>query len=243
MAALPACSFVGVTAEVGFVQMAFGGDAALASASGGVPPGSMQSLESTMGLGSDLAAPTARAQLDLGAMVVTASGLYLRERGDGNLAATWGPIASGTAVRTELDFTNIKVSVTHDFGLGPLKVSPGIAVDLIDFRLAATESTFGNRGEIDQFLPLPMLFVRAEGDIGLLGLIAEVGYLKVPEIDGAEVALLDAELMLEYRLLPTVQLFGGYRLLDLDGTGETSDSSFAVDLTLDGWFIGGGIRF
>lgn len=196
-----------------------------------------------MGLGSDMGSPYLRGQLDLGSTVLTASGFIVQQAGDGTLAATFGPIASGTAVRTELDFANIKFSAAYDIGLGPVKISPGVGFDLIDFNLSATESTFGNRGEINEFLPLPMLFVRAEGDIGVVGIVGEVGYLDMPEIDGAEIRLLDLEAMLEFRFFPTLQLFAGYRMIDIDGQGETSDSSFALDTTLDGWMIGGGIRF
>jgi len=44
-------------------------------------------------------------------------------------------------------------------------------------------------------------------------------------------------------VLPTLHLFAGYRLLDIDGKGETSDTSFAIDGLIDGWVIGGGFRF
>ena len=175
--------------------------------------------------------------------MLTGSAFSVSEEGSGTLATTFGPLSAGTAVRSKLDLANAKVSLTHDFGFGPVKISPGLAVDVVDFRLTASEPTFGNEGEIDEFLPLPMLFCRAEGDIGVVAILAEVGYLDVPEVEGAEVALLDLEAMLEWRVLPTVQLFAGYRLIDVDGFGETSDTSFGLDVQLEGWFIGGGIRF
>lgn len=240
---LPACSFVGATAEVGFVAMKLSGDAALASATGGVPPGSLQNVQGDLGLGDDVFAPTLRGQVDLGALVLTGSTFVLDEDSSGTLAATFGPIATGTPVRTEFDFLNTKLSATYDIGLGPVKLSPGLAVDIIDFRLAATETTFGNQGRIDEFLPLPMAFLRAEGDIGIVGVIGEIGYLDIPEVDGAEVRLLDMEAMVEVRILPLVQLFAGYRLIDVDGKGETSNTSFALDTELEGWIIGGGVRF
>lgn len=240
---LPACSFVGATAEIGYTQLALTGEVALASATGGVPAGSLQDMGSALGIGSDQGTPYVRGQLDLGNTVLTASVFVLHEEGSGTLARTFGPLAAATAVRSELDLTNAKLTMTYDIGLGPLKVSPGLGLDVLDLSLSATEPVFGNRGEIDELLPLPMLFCRVEGDIGLVALIAEVGFLDMPEIDGAEVTLLDLEAMVEYRLLPTMQLFAGYRLLDVDGKGETSDSSYALDVTLDGWVIGGGVRF
>ena len=236
---LPGCSFIGATGEVGFIQLAFTGDAALASAKGGVPPGSFQDVSGGLGLGSDMGSPYLRGQIDLGSAVITASGVIVEEEGSGTLARTFGPIAAGTMVRSELDIANIKLGTTFDIGFGPVKISPGIGLDLIDFSLTATESTFGNQGEIDQLLPLPMLFIRAEGDIGIIG---EIGYLDMPEIDGAEIRLLDFAAMLEFRFFPALHLFAGYRLIDIDGLGEAADSSFALDVFVDGWMIGGGMR-
>ncbi|MCA8951342.1 MAG: hypothetical protein KDE27_17675 [Planctomycetes bacterium] len=242
-ALLPGCSFVGATAEIGLVQMTLSGDAALASAQGGVPPSSFQDVDGALGVGSELYSPILRGQLDLGSLVVTGSAFVLDESGSGTLAATFGPIAAGTPVQTEFEFANAKLSLTYDIGLGPVKLSPGLALDVIDFRLAARETTFGNSGQIDELLPLPMLFLRAEGDIGVVAVVGEAGYLDVPEIDGAAVRLLDLEGMVEVRVFPTLQLFAGYRLIDIDGKGETSDTSFALDAALDGWVVGGGIRF
>ena len=205
VAIVPSCSFMGATGELGFTHVGLTGDVALASATGGVPDSAYQDLGQTMGLGSEVGSPYLRGQLDLGNLVLTGSAFSVSEEGSGTVATTFGPLSAGTAVRSKLDLANAKVSLTHDFGFGPVKISPGLAVDVVDFRLTASEPTFGNEGEIDEFLPLPMLFCRAEGDIGVVAILAEVGYLDVPEVEGAEVALLDLEAMLEWRVLPTVQ--------------------------------------
>lgn len=237
------CSFVGATAQLGYTMATVKGDAALASGNGGVPPNSTQNLGSALGVDDASGSPYLRGQVDLGPVVLTGSLFSLDEDGSGTLQNTWGSLAGGSAVSTNLKFTDAKLSAAFDFGLGPVKVSPGLAVDVIDLRLSATESTFGNSAEVDRFLPLPMLFCRGEGDIGIVTAVLEGGYLHVPEIDGNEVTLLDLEALLEVRAAPMVHFFVGYRRIDLDGFGETSDSSYALDAIVDGWMIGGGLRF
>lgn len=238
-----ACSFVGASAQLGYTMATVKGTAALASGKGGVPPNSDQSLDSALGIGDAVGSPYLRGQLDLGTFVLTGSLFSLDESGSGTLQNTWGSLAGGSTVESDLKFTNAKLSGSFDFGLGPIKVSPGLAVDLIDLRLTATETTFGNSAEIDSFLPLPMLFCRAEGDIGIVTAVVEGGYLHLPEIGGNEATLIDLEALLEVRAAPLLHFFAGYRRIDLDGFGETSDSSYALDALVDGWVIGGGLRF
>jgi len=223
--------------------MSIDGDIALASATGGVPASASQDIASAFGLGDDQGSPYLRGQLDLGTLVFTASAFQFSERGQGVLNATFGGLAAATAVATELDFANAKVSGTFDIDLGPVKLSPGLALDVFDFQFKATETTFGNSEQIDEFTPVPMLFVRAEAGVGLVAAVAEVGWLQTPEIDNAELALLDLEAMVELRLAPGFQLFAGYRSIDIDGKGETETESFEVDLNVSGWLIGGGVRF
>ena len=241
--AVPSCSVVGATGELGFTQMSVGGDIALASATGGVPASASQDIGSAFGLGGNQGSSYGRGQLDLGTMVLTASAFWFDERGEGVLNATFGGLAAATPVATELEFANGKLSGTFDIELGPVKLSPGLAVDLFDFRFKATETTFGNSEEIDEFMPVPMLFLRAEAEAGVATGAVEVGYLQTPEVGGAELRLLDLEALVEVHVAPGFRLFGGYRAIAIDATGETDSNSFAVDLTVSGWVIGGGVRF
>ena len=243
LAVVPSCAVVGATGELGFTQMSVGGDIALASATGGVPPSAGQDIGSGFGLGDNQGSLYARGQLDLGTLVFTASAFQFSERGQGVLNATFGGLAAETPVATELDFANGKISGVFDFDIGPVVVSPGLALDIFDFRFQATETTFGNSERIDEFMPVPMLFLRAAADAGVVAAVVEVGYLQTPEIDRAEVMLLDLEAMVELRLAPGFQLFGGYRSIDIDGRGETDADSFEIDLSVHGWMIGGGVRF
>jgi hypothetical protein len=239
----PGCTVTSATGELGFTQMSVGGDIALASGTGGVPPGSSQDIGSAFGLGDEQGSPWLRGQVEFGALVLTGSAFHFSERGQGVLDATFGGLAEATPVSTELEFSNCKLSGTYAFDLGPLVLSPGLALDLFDFRFKATETTFGNSEAIDEFMPVPMLFLRAATEVGVVTATVEIGYLQTPEMNHSEVMLLDLEAMVEVRLGESFHLLGGYRAMDIDGKGETDSSSYEVDLTVRGWTIGGGVRF
>lgn len=238
-----ACSIVGVTGQVGYTNMSVGGDMALASGLGGVPASAHQDIGSAFGLGEGQGSPYLRGQIDLGVPVFTASGFQFQEAGSGVLNATFGGLSASTPVNASLEFTNVKLSSTFDFDLGLVKVSPGIALDLFDLRFKATETTLGNSEEINQLVPLPLLFVRAEADLLLCSLVGEVGYLQTPEINRNKGRCLDLEALLEWSVLPMVQVFAGYRHIDIDWHGESESDSFDVNLAVDGWMLGGGLRF
>ncbi|MCC7064014.1 MAG: hypothetical protein IT456_14490 [Planctomycetes bacterium] len=237
------CSTVGVTGQVGYTNMSVGGNMALASGTGGVPSSANQDVGSAFGLGEGQGSPYLRGQIDCGVPVFTASGFLFEEAGSGVLNATFGGLSASTPVNSTLEFANLKLSSTFDIDLGPVKVSPGLGLDLFDLRFKATETTLGNSEEIDELVPVPMLFVRGEADLFLCSLVAEAGYLQTPDINGTKASCLDLEAMLEWSLAPMVQVFAGYRRIDIDWRGETDTESYDLSLTVDGWMIGGGLRF
>jgi hypothetical protein len=238
-----ACSPIGVTAQAGFTQMTVGGDIALATGTGGTGSAPRQDVGTAFGLGDPQGSPYLRAQADLGTAVLTASGFLIRESGRGELDASFGGLPASTPVFTDLQLGCAKLSCTFDIDLGLVKVSPGLAMDVFDIRFRAEEQTLGNAEEIDEVVGVPLLFLRAEGGIGVVDLTAEIGYLEVPRIDSAKGRFLDAELMASVSVLPLAHLFAGYRHIDLDATGDTGTDSFGVDLQVRGWMIGGGLRF
>ena len=54
---------------------------------------------------------------------------------------------------------------------------------------------------------------------------------------------LDFEALVEVNIAPLAHIFAGYRLIDMDGDGDTGNDVYGVDLQLRGWTIGGGLRF
>lgn len=241
--ALHACSPIGWTVQAGYMQLAVGGDIALANGTGGTGGAPKQDVGTAFGLGDRRGSPYLRAQADLGSFVLTASGFELRESGQGSLDASFGGLPAATPVATDLTFGCAKLSATYDIDLGPVKLSPGLAMDVFDLEFRAEELSLGNAEVIDEVVGVPMLLLRAEAGLGVVDLVAEVGYLETPRIRNSEGRFVDAELMAACSILPLVHLFAGYRFIDIDGTGDTGTESYGIDVQVRGFVLGGGLRF
>jgi hypothetical protein len=240
--ACTSCQQVKVTAEGGYTQMAIEGDMALDVVSGG-GAGSLRQDESAFGLGDPQGSPYVRAKVDFGVPVLKASGFLFEEQGQGRLTANFGNITAGTDVRTDLDFTNVKGSLTFEIPLGPLSLAPGVAVDFIDLDMVVQDTLGIVTEDIEVQAPIPLLFLSAELDLGRAGVVGEFGYMQVHNYRGVDGAFVDLELLADLRLSGAVHVFGGYRYIDLDADGDIDNQSFVVDLSVSGWIIGGGVRF
>ncbi|HEX6813394.1 MAG TPA: hypothetical protein VF384_17380 [Planctomycetota bacterium] len=240
--ATAACAPMRMSAQAGYTQTAVSGQIALESDGGG-SSSSKQDIESAFGLGDAQGSPWLRAQAHFGVPVLTASGFWLKESGTGVLDASFGGLPVATPVATDLELGCGKFSLVFGIDAGPVKLSPGLAIDVFDIDFRATETTLGNREEIDELLAVPMLLLRAEAPLEALNFVAEIGYLETPEVDGNDGSFLDVEAMIECVVLGQCSVIAGYRLLDLDAKGETDSDSFVTDLQIRGWFVGGGIRF
>lgn len=237
------CTQFEVTAQGGYTSMAVGGDVALAANSGGSLVNLDQSVESAFGLGEDQGSPYARVQLDMGTPVLTASGFMFEESGRGRLQASFGDIVGGTEVFTDLAFDNAKISFAFDIDLGPITVSPGLACDLFNLELHVRDVAGFATEDLEVLAPVPLGFLRVAADLGVVGVVAEGGYITIPEIDDYEGTFWDAELMVEVRPTPLLHLFAGYRYMKIEAEGLADDQSFDVNLDISGWMAGGGIRF
>lgn len=243
IAGATSCFQLKTTAQAGYTQMAVQGDIALSTTSGSLSGVIDQDFESAFGLGDGSGSPYVRAQVDFGVPVLTVSAFTFRERGSGTLNSQFGNITSGTDVDSDLQFANVKASYAMQFDVGPVAVSPGIAVDLFDLRMRVSDTAGFASETIDVFAPVPMAFLRAEVDLSVVAAVAEVGYIDVPKIDDVKGTFWDAELFAEVRPLPLMHLFAGYRMLHVDGSGVVDAQDFATNLDISGWMIGGGIRF
>src|SRR5262245_8896349 len=168
------CAPLRVSAQAGYTQVAVSGDMALESGSSSGPPQTSQDIESAFGLGDEQGSPWLRVQFDCGVPVLTASGFWLKETGTGVLDENFGGLPTATPVTSDLDLGVGKFSCTFDIEFGPVKLSPGLAVDVFDLEFSVTEISLGNREEIDEILAVPMLFLRGEASLDVLGFVAEV---------------------------------------------------------------------
>ena len=236
------CTQLQTTAQAGYTSMAISGDIALAPGAGG--PTIHQDVDSALGLGDAVGSPYARVQFDFGVPVLTASAFTFEEQGRGTLNAQFGNITAGTAVASDLRFTNVKASLAFDvIPLGVVKIAPGLAVDGFDLRMHVQDLAATVTEDLTVQAPLPMGFVRAEADLGLVGAVGEFGYSRLPKIEDAKGTFWDAELLVELHTGSSLHLFAGYRAIGLDAEGTTDGQDFAADLRVTGWTIGGGFRF
>jgi len=227
---------------MGYAHMEVGGELAL-SAAGANPSAINQGIDSAFGLGERQGSPYYRAQVDLGAPVVTASAFWLRESGGGQLANSFGGLISGTAVNSRLDLTVAKITASYDFDLGLVKLSPGVQFDVFALDFDVREPAFNASEDIDDIVFVPMPSLRTEAS--LLGATAalDLGYIEMSNGQGNDGQFFDIEAMLEWQPAPLAHLFVGYRYISIDGEGDTDTSDFATDLQIQGWIIGGGLRF
>ena len=219
------------------------GDFALASGTSGTGNAPEQDVGTAFGLGDERGAPFVRADLELGGFVFGASGFAFEERGSGQLDASFGGLPPATPVESHMRLACARVSCAYGFEIGPVRLAPGLAMDVFDIDFRVQETALGNAEVIDELIGVPLLYLRADVDVGPVDVTAELGYLDTPEIDGSEVTCLDAELIASLELTSHLQLFGGYRLIDIDANGDTGSESFGVDVQVGGWVVGGGLRF
>lgn len=249
---LTGCFQMAVTGDVGYTSMAIRGDMALSPTGGAVGPTIDQDIESGLGLGDQSGSPYLRAELDLGVPVLSVSALQFSDSGIGMLNGSFGNISGGTQVATDLDFRNVKGALTFDIDLGPAKISPGVAVDLFDIDLHVQDIAGFAEEDVSLMAPVPLLFARAEADLGIVAGVVELGGIKVPKIQDIKGTFWDGEARVEVRpfakIKPTsvwsmFHLFAGYRFMHLDGHGNIDNQDFDTSLDISGWLIGGGIRF
>lgn len=238
LAALSSCSAPGFSVQAGYAQLSLDGDIGFATSGAAIS----QDIESAFGLGDSQGTPFGRAVLDLGTPVLSASGFMFEDEGTGQLQADFGGIAASTQVRSDLQLTNVKGALAFQISLGPVAISPGIAVDYFDLDIDVSD-TFGAITEsVEVAGPVPMGFLRAEAEFWKIGLVAEAGYMQI-DIDDVTASLLDIEALIEIRPTALLDLFAGYRHLGLQVDGLIDGDAFDTDIMLSGFVVGGGVRF
>lgn len=247
---LPACiSIPELEADVGYLNLQLTGDFGYQSNTtdqrrdGGGGTAIRQDIESAFGLGDRQGSVYGRAQLDLGTPLLSLSAFQFQEQGNGVLQADFGSgLTQGTPVHSDLDLWSVKAALAFDIELGPVAVSPGLAVDYLSLDMSV-QDVLGIRTERLRFdAPIPLLFLRGAVDLGVLKGVAEVGYLEL-DIEDVRAKVLDVEARLHYRPWSVLDLFAGYRLVQFRGRGEIDGDRADIDIGLAGFLIGGGIVF
>jgi hypothetical protein len=235
---VPACSVPTVAVQAGFAQLSLDGDIGYVQNTETV---SIGQDAKAFGLGDKQGSPYVRGQVDFGMPVLTVSGFSFEDEGQGRLGATgFGRLKPLGAVNSTLEMQALKLSYAFDIGFGPVAISPGFAVDYFDLSIEATNGLITERVDLNS--PFPLLFLRATVDFGTVGAFVEAGYLGA-DIDDVDGTLLDIEAQLLVRPWSALELFVGYRYLQLQLDVSIDDDSFDTDLTISGLIFGGGLKF
>ncbi|MGK0354308.1 MAG: hypothetical protein ACJAYX_005010 [Planctomycetota bacterium] len=242
--AMPACTIPTLEVQAGYAQLSLDGDIGY---SNGNSIAVEQDVESAFGLGDTQGSPYGRAQIDFGVPVLTVSAFSFEDEGQGRLGegVSFGNIpgfVGGVPVQSQFDLMNAKVSYAFEIGLGPVSISPGLAIDYFDLQIDVTDAFSIAREQVDVKGPLPLAFLRAEVDLGIVSAFAEAGYISA-EIDDVDGEVLDIEAQLVVHPTPLIELFVGYRYVNIVLDGLIEDDTIDTDLTVSGLIFGGGIRF
>jgi hypothetical protein len=244
--ALAACTSVRARAYGGVIQCSLDGGVALDSTAGGLDLGRNRTdVDGELGLGDRETSPWMRAELGLPIGAVTLSGFGYTETGAGRLAGNhqYGDILPGSQVTAHLAFDQIKAAVHYDLlDLGFVRLAPGAGVDFIDLDVTVTETGTANFERVDNEVFVPMLFAQAELDLAVAAATIDVGYMQA-SLDDADGSYLDVEALLRVTPAPFVELFAGYRCIEVDVRGRADERRYEADVRLRGWMIGGGVTF
>ena len=241
---LVSCSGFAITADVGFAQFSPSGDLGLGPSSGVVDPKSVKNdIETSLGIDDSLGTPYVRLEFSAAVASFTFSAFSIGDSANGILAADYGDIPVGSSVNTDMDLTSLKAAVHFDlFNLGPIRISPGLGVNLlaVDIESRSTIATINE--QVDESVPIPMVFLQAEVDLGVIDAVVDLGYLDV-DVGNVRGSMIDVEAIARWRPISHFEAFVGYRLILLEADGDSDGQNFLFDLALNGWIIGVGIHF
>lgn len=238
-----ACSAPSARLHAGFLQSELTGDLALSGSVRGVSANISTDVESGLGLVDAAGSLYTRAELDPGPVRLTASAFRYDQTGNGRLQADFGGISAGADVASDIRLGTLKGAISIDLiDVGPVRISPGVGADLFALDATVTESLTGQTERIDELLPVPMVFVQGEVDVGPVSVTLDVGGMD-GSYDKFRGTFFDVEGLVLFSPVENVEVFAGYRWIAMDSSGSTDGQDYAADLNLSGWFLGGGLRF
>ncbi len=239
---LGACSGFGAKAYAGYSSGTLDGKMGLAPTGGGLSFDA--DVDDDLGIKDSSDSLYLRGEANAAFLRLTVSAFRYDSRGDGTLTVNYGDISAGSQVSSDIEFTNLKTAITFDLiNFGPVRISPGISVDIFDIDSEVRSVTPVVASEsLDYTAPVPMVHLQGELDLGYLAANIDAGVMDIHlnDIDGT---FWDLEGMLRVKPWDHVEIFGGYRYISIDGRGRVSGQDFDSNLVFTGWFVGGGFTF
>ena len=245
-ALLSACSLPTISGAGGYGQFSFSGKAGYTLAS--TPSNPRNDIRSSLGFDDPEPFPYVHGEAVTRTGPTPASGFQLSTSGSGTLEAQFGSIPVGTAVHADMDVTSMRGTVyAFDlFDIIPLpfvSLKPGIGVDYFDISLKAEALSGAVKEDFTQKAPIPILAARAGVNLGIVEAVLEGGGIKIDYQDEIDGTFLDLEGLLKVHPASNLTLFAGYRYINVDGDGKDGNNRYDVGLVLQGWMVGGGLKF
>lgn len=196
----------------------------------------------------DSSTPYVRLDYETDAWNVELSGFQYEDSGSSLLTSAYGDIPAGTSVNSELRFSNVKLGILTDVvDVGPVEVSAGMAFNYFDVDMDVASvlplpapNTVSE--ESNFHAPVPMLYVRGAVDTGVVRGELSLAWI---EADVADVQglFLDVDATVVFSPVPALDVFAGYRYINMDVDGKLDGQQFTTHTQLSGWYLGAGITF
>lgn len=243
LAATSCSTGLGITVEPGYTSLEIDGDLGLTPSVGPTTPQRID-IQEGFGLRESMDSPFGRVEVQAMIARLQLSGFQIDQTGQGNLAVQFGDIPISTPIESTLEMTNLKAEVLFDLiDIGPVRISPGLGVDYFDLKIDSFSLAVPTlRESLDAQAPIPMLFVQAEVDLGVVNFVADVGGMKA-DVEDANGTAIDIEVLARLRPFSNFEIFAGYRHIILDVEGKSDGQDYLGDLTISGFMVGGGIYF
>ncbi len=242
LAALTACAGQSYRVDVGAMFAKATGDIALQNAAGNLVLADNQNdLDRDLGLAGTETSPYLRFETEYERHRVRLHGFGMEGDGSGTLAGDFGNLAAGTQVTTSLEF--FAVGATYAYELlreEHYRIAVGAALNYYSLDVAARST--GGREAVETSVLVPMPYAEVEGFLGPLTAGANAGLMSA-DLGDASGRYLDIESYLRWQATEQFDLMLGYRYLVLDGYGRASARDFDADIDVQGFFVGGGVRF
>jgi len=234
------CSGIGIVADVGVLQAKPDGTVALTDAGNVGNIGDFANdLADSFGITNDVSTPYGRVEVSGLLATFTFSGFVYGDNANGSLQNPYGNLPGGSSVKSDYDLANLKGAATLDLlNLGPVRIAPGVCLNMIE---VTTRTGVVNNPALTEdrtnLLPIPQLFLQTEVDLGYVDLVVEGGWIEATYADISG-RLIDFEAILRLRPIDHVEVFAGYRWLDLDADGIRDGQAFDTDITFGGFTFG-----
>lgn len=217
------------------------GEVALQNSAGTLALGDNQHSLGSMGVDETEASPYVDLEAVRDVHHFRISGFRLDSEGSGTLTGDFGDLVAGTPVTASIDFINVGGAYIYDL-MRDDTFRLGVGGQLGYYQLDVEARSAGGNESVRTEVFVPMPCVEANVYLGDLTLGA-FGSLMGADLGDASGRYIDFESTVRWRVLPELELFGGYRYVLMDAYGEASSRDFDADVEVNGWFMGGGIRF